>query len=576
MSLHDPNALVLSATQFQSAWDCRRQWFLTKILRLPVIQRDYLVFGTVLHSVCERYLRADDLGRDEAGNPVDLYPAGWETITDENSSVTITPLEAAMIQKLITKAIEQGVLVRLPGRRIEQEFWLPCIDGVEITGVVDVLLHDEIQDHKSTKDMRWAKSPAALKKNLQMLLYAKLAIEWAKARGAPPPQEITLRHNVFCKTPMEDGDVIVQARSTKVTLQEVEKHFVELQVLASEMKLLSEHPEREWHEVRGPATTETCNAYGGCAFREICGGRESVAQYVARVEALVADQQPSMVSSPDPVVSGLKQQSPEIGLGGYTGLKREGIQMDVLKRAQEKQKARAAANGSPVPPAATSTPSLNPTPPASATVGVPATKEPKAGAPPWARVDCASCTGTGFSSNGSACRICDTMNSKEGKITSNLYVIVPSDGQVIWEPRKEFEDKIAELSGAKAATTVSAPEEDGDTETEADKTKGKKRGRPIKGFTLLVNCVMAKGAGNVKFIEEVLNLYGTAIAQGQGKASFYDLDFYQRRDRLAAIAEEIAKELGSDTYMVGATTPDVVALVTALRPFAGMVIEGVR
>jgi len=39
-----------------------------------------------------------------------------------------------------------------------------------------------------------------------------------------------------------------------------------------------------WAGVPGPASVETCNDYGGCAFRNICGKVETPANYRTRIE----------------------------------------------------------------------------------------------------------------------------------------------------------------------------------------------------------------------------------------------------------------------------------------------------
>ena len=67
--------LVTSASAIKDLHLCERLWFFKKILRLPVTYGDGTgaAFGTVLHSVIERYLLADRLGKDpRSGNAVNL------------------------------------------------------------------------------------------------------------------------------------------------------------------------------------------------------------------------------------------------------------------------------------------------------------------------------------------------------------------------------------------------------------------------------------------------------------------------------------------------------------------------
>src|SRR5690606_34026637 len=111
-------------------------------------------FGTVLHAVCERFLLADDLGRDPStGQPVDLYPPGWTKCYNRWTNQPegeVTPDEAATIQALVAKASEQGVLQRKPGRAVELEFHRQvCVVEVDdehhearITGFIDLAYPD--------------------------------------------------------------------------------------------------------------------------------------------------------------------------------------------------------------------------------------------------------------------------------------------------------------------------------------------------------------------------------------------------------------------------------------------------
>ena len=64
--------MKFSASQDETATRCIRNWWFAYPQRMPSIAKGDLDFGTVIHNVCERFLLADDTGRDKDGNPVDL------------------------------------------------------------------------------------------------------------------------------------------------------------------------------------------------------------------------------------------------------------------------------------------------------------------------------------------------------------------------------------------------------------------------------------------------------------------------------------------------------------------------
>ena len=305
--------LQLSASQIETYRDCHRKWWLDKVRKLPTRSSHSQVFGTVVHSVIERFLLADDLGRDTAtGLPVNLYPTDWHVAKDRWGKKceakdcgprcgachgtgllcegAISPMEQDDVKRLIASAIENGVLERLPGRRVEAGFTrtilkhdCPACAGVEapfeggkclkckgdgkgttvtLTGFVDVLFRDQVQDHKTTSAMRWAKSPAALQKNTQMLIYAYEALEQAKARGEPLPATIILRHNVYCAKENK-----VRKTETSVSREAVETHWSQVLRDCAHMVELRDIADT-WHDIKEPDNPATvCNAYGGCPFR---------------------------------------------------------------------------------------------------------------------------------------------------------------------------------------------------------------------------------------------------------------------------------------------------------------------
>ena len=108
-------------------------------------------------------------------------------------------------------------------------------------------------------------------------------------------------------------------------------------------------------------------------------------------------------------------------------------------------------------------------------------------------------------------------------------------------------------------------------------TKG--RGRPKKGFALLINCGPYRNTGGagrkVHYLEEVLAILGQKMAEAADVESFYDIDAFTRRDQLAKVAPTVAEEFANEIVMVtglGSGQSDMRVLVDALKPYAGLIL----
>ena len=455
--------MVASATQIETHAACRRKWWLDNVRKLPVLQKTPQTFGDALHGVCERYLKADDLGRDASGNSVELFPKDWHIVRsryDGKPSGTITPIEQDLIRKLIAKAIDEGILERQPGREIEKQFWLPVLEkeaegvSVQLTGFIDVRYRDRVEDHKTTSSMRWAKSPAALKKSPQMMIYAKVLIEAWKQKGEPPAREIVLRHNVYCKDP---DDMRVRKVEATVTPSEVETYWEGTILPAIHDMLTLRQNTEKWNQIQDPPDMpEPCNAYGGCPFRSICGGAETEENYVARIDKALKTRYPVVSDAEVTAVIENPQQTHTKGSDMASPF--------AAKIAQRAAANTAAAAGQPPvsvnspgaapasPPAAgkisifnrnpAATPPSNVTaaasPPTSAVSGhpTPSQQSPqtsKSDAPPWASADCRGCKGTGFNSAGDPCRVCVLKAKQAGRpLPDQFEIVLPGDGTAQW------------------------------------------------------------------------------------------------------------------------------------------------
>jgi hypothetical protein len=413
--------MKISASQDETFTRCKRNWWFAYPQRLPSIPKGDLDFGSVIHNVCERFLLADDTGRDKDGNPVELFPDGWDSIEDKKGKRSISPAQSDLIRKLVAKAIEEGVLERRPGRTVEQWFSRDLIPGVKMVGKIDMLLPGEVQDHKSTKAMKWAKnekkdSPNYLGKSLQMLDYAHEALV-----ADPSLEVVRLRHNVFCKDPEQP---IVRKVDVSVTKAQVMSNWQRLMKAAWEMQVLTKQnlKEDQWSDVPGPSEPDACEAYGGCPYVRICGGVDTPDQYRKRVTKQIKNKENHQETF-----------TWEESWGKLGAPEPESANMDIFSKSKARQKAKKAGKTASSEPA----PAVKPIDGSVAVAEEEVAVDLSAGvAPPWAQPKCPACKGAGFNKKGSPCRICDATSKKAGGRTSLEFVVESDgDGNLVWEAK---------------------------------------------------------------------------------------------------------------------------------------------
>lgn len=586
--------LITSASAMETYIDCPRKWLASKKWRLPEEVKSPTVFGDVTHAVIERFLCADDNGRGPDGQPVDLYPPGWDTLQTKDGPRSVTQHEAALIRLLVDKAIEQGVVRRLPGRRCEVPFQREVCENVSCIGYVDVLYPDGVEDHKTTKSLRYAATPDDLRASVQMLTYAgEVLFRAAEAGRLEDMAEVTLRHNTLVK----DADApIVRPCEVAVTRQQVEDYWERVIIPAAKgMLALARQnilPER-WREVRGPPKGEDiCGKYGGCPYRRICSGMETPAQHRERVDRI------------NKATAVKTSQEAKKTMGIFDRLRTQQPQPPAPPPKEE-----AKAPGQPPAP---------PPPPA-----VPATKPASGpGVPPWAREGCRACGSNkvkGFNSKGQPCRACDAMQRNENGQTSDQFSIYRDGNHVCWKdqktgaelgraewgpeaqaaPEPPAKQKVADPAAAPAAkvqeaATVAQPpvlpppppappaaqsEPPAATKAPEKPERGPEmvvKGRPKRGVTLVIGALIKRGPSrrDMVAIAEVIEKYGTLLAREQGAETYYQLDAFKRRDWMAMRVAQIVEDLGTCYVVATVLDPDVRALVNAMEPYCFEVIVG--
>jgi hypothetical protein len=611
--------LYVSASQLETKRTCQRKWWLDKVAKQPQEDKGYLEFGTVLHAVAERWMGADDRGCDDQGNPVELYPPGWEAQNDRGIPLPVDQQD--LIRRLIDEAIKRGILRRSAGRQVEAKVQRNLAPGVIFTGKIDVLLPGGVEDHKSIGNWRYAETNDSLRRNDQLLLYCWALRELRKEQGLPPLDKYLVRHNQFGKDPLKPRVGYAEAWITDADIERIA--FVARRDADHLTRL---RDVKQWQDVPGAQREGGCQKYGGCPYLRICSGELDLDQHRALTESLNQDRLRTRIESSQ----NQAQRQQEVAVGS-----------NALKEIMAARAARnaAAKPAGPAPEINSGVATAAPAAPAPA----PAPTDVTNTGAPWADADCPACSKAGnlirgVTAKGGACVVCDTRSKRAGRPTSSQFILTPGKqpGTITWTPRPG-----AGLTAPVTATVPSAPvvetaspaqepaqpEEpaaEPDDLTEAEKaalsgvapvadppkrgpgrprkvaaappkalpvgppekpvervvssTTGRPVGRPRKGFTLLIGCRMTRGGTNPEptvYLSQILAQCCDAIAAASG-VDFWALDAFKRRDALVSRASELGDELG--TREVVCDSLDLIEaryLLDALRDQAGTIIEAV-
>lgn len=385
----------ISASQLSTAQLCIRKWWFERIAKMPSLKGGYLAFGTCLHAVAERYLAGES----------ELFPEGWDF--DEESQQTLTPDEAQLIFALVEKGIDEGILERRPGGRIEEKFEFDVVDSVRITGFIDYQTKDHVEDHKTSKNRRYLKSAKKLLEDIQMNVYGKFKLLEHQEQGLTPPRIITYRHNQFIKDP---DDPVVLKTEAETTPHAIESFWRDTILPLTDKMLAAKTVDNPFDLEEPPIAS--CKAYGGCPFTSLCSGGEDMLTFKKRI-------------------SNMQKRSAD----------RENA-MSVTDFLKSRRAAAAAL------PAA-GKPAVNPTPEPEVETSQPSIEaDGDQVPPPWYDPECQTCKSKtinrGFNrETGKPCRIC-MLKSKQS--AAGIVYTMQTDGRIVWHKEGE---KVAERPAPK-------------------------------------------------------------------------------------------------------------------------------
>ncbi|CAK0762291.1 hypothetical protein CCP3SC1AL1_3080002 [Gammaproteobacteria bacterium] len=616
--------LITSASDIEAAdpeiAGCYRKWWLKKIAKLPEPPKESSTFGDVIHAVCERYLLADENG-NRNGVPVELYPEGWERpvnrFTGEPSKESVGLEEQALIKALISKAISEGVLMRVAGRQIEKRISkFPILEGVLLNGFIDLLEPGAIRDHKSTKDMKWAKSAKrnakeSLYNNDQLMVYGY----WYYVEGGyDKTKPLTFSHQYFVKS---QDNPHVEKREVQVTWAEVEAFHRGRLAPVMEMMLVYRDAAKLEDIPLPRDVAASCRKFGGCPFTRICTEQETVNEYRKRVEAQLAGKDNTNYTQlAEGLPGGEKKMATNPMMEKIKAMQAAKRGESAPETAKEQFKALTAekqpATEEQKPTAPVSDPSRL----------VMVSNKPRA---PWHHAKCKSCIDNdvlGMNSKGTLpCKICDMFTKKDGGKTSDDYkwkagegtltvtdketcAVVMSNG--VSEPVTAKEVIAPVVEPVKAQELLDAPTPKPVVKAEEPKAE------PVKApvaeqeapepsaetvfedlevtterekFSLLIGCAVieskVRGGGKLGSpscrvtAEELLILVETEMSRIMGVPGWAKLNSFERREAVTLYSKPIAELLGASTLTV-ARLPRaslLEAVVMGIRPYAGQVIQ---
>lgn len=631
--------LWISPSQLSVFTDtCERKWWLKSVRKLAEPYRKATGFGTVLASCLERWYNADDNGYDrKTGEPVDIYPNGWEIAEnkfgDDAPPPPLSALEQKMAMDLIAAAEDAGVITRDPGRQAEAEFKIELCTHKGVTvffiGSMDVRSYMRVEDHKTVKTMKYALSPAKLRKDTQLLSYAGVVLlEEDRKRGTPVPddEKIQLAHNYFCKDP---DNMRVEKRPVSVPVKTVRSFWSRMIDNTKRMVEVRTNTD-QYISVKEGDPWKACKKYGGCPYIHICNGTETPLAYQKR--NMSKKQQEAAHKTTTTVQPTAAIEKPK------NNMAKSLQELLASKKAAAKSKEGTKATQQKAAPKT----GLNR--PAKKQPETPATSPASSGIPPWARegIGCTACRNLpnpGFMRDGKVCPVCKSTSKSRGIVVDDHFEITEEAGKVTWSLKDEFielpvylewmengGDVYGEVvfgdTSVKAKVKEEEPEpeaapepeeqpeeepaqeEEPEEEPEEDaepsalpktqelkgnsapkKVSPSKAGRPRASFKMIIGTSISKfpnaKRGTGKAIvngDEIVQAGMDQIAEENGVGSFFELDPFQRRDALRLYAETVAvpKFCEDKDYILFPSAEkescETGTVIAALRPHAELII----
>lgn len=584
MSLAEKKLVLeyVSASQTEAFLNCNRKWLNKSVLKLPEKFTPAAARGSRVHKGGEIYLLTGKPG--------------------------VVPKEDVGILSALIAALPQ----RAPHLLVEHKFEIATYPGGPIwTGYIDLLdpLFKEgqilVQDQKSRSDLRYAKKPQDLLKDVQMLSYAEYVFETYDV------DEVLLKHLYVCTTPSgrkpnkyhKTFPVEVVA-SRKHVLAEWQK------ILNTVRRMVEAYAQYVAGTIKSgkdlPPNVVHCDAYGGCSYKSICG----VVAGFSNGKGMFAGASAPAVS---PVVQIQKKERP----------------MGLAEKLKEKAAAKAAAGGTPPPVIPAKPAPAAAAPKAAAAPAKPAAKPPEVATPPAA---VAPATG-GLAAKLAAKKAANGTVAPAPKVALNppdappdvksTAADVPAPETIEGEGEDEVQEekpkaavpkkpKAAKKTGPSSALLDAATDEPdamadvGTLDPDAgDKPRGQVNGEdtdaaegevgptmrpddmpeptgetaapPAEGFVLYVDCIPVKGEQGYVMFEDWFRPLAETLANNFGVADYRVVEFGKWKGPLANLVRMAINEGAVPPVMlISSYAPGSNEALDILVPYARRVVRALK
>jgi hypothetical protein len=221
---------LLSASQLSTFEDCKRRWAFEYIWGIPREPNEAARLGTAVHALLEKFSRY--------GLPPDR-----------------STREGQIALKML------GVLPPPGVGYPEKRFYLSTPRHA-FTGFIDLSYWDlthgaTIIDHKTTSDLKWAKTPEMLQNDTQALIYAAAACTAFRVDSA------RLLWNYGTTSSKPQSHVV----ETRIHLSHAISRFERIENVADE---ITELFNAQVNPFSLPPVVSSCEKYGGCPHRARC------------------------------------------------------------------------------------------------------------------------------------------------------------------------------------------------------------------------------------------------------------------------------------------------------------------
>lgn len=214
----------LSASQISTYLDCRRKWSFVYQDRISTPPSKSAALGTEVHAQLEAYLKGGTLDyTSESG-----YIA--------EAAISYLPEPSDVLE-------------------IEHEFLLVS-PRHSYYGIIDLRNGTEVTDHKTTSDLKWAKTSDDLAYDVQAVLYATTTFVKHPEAGV-----VTCCWNyITTKKPYK-----AQPTYAFMTRDRTEQVFARIEDIADKIE-----QDVGTATLDLPPSPESCEKYGGCPYRHLC------------------------------------------------------------------------------------------------------------------------------------------------------------------------------------------------------------------------------------------------------------------------------------------------------------------